>query len=156
MSGGRSWMLAHGIDPRLYEAWVEMRRRCRDPKHISYPNYGGRGIQVHSWWKTFTNFAADMGPHPGKGWSLERRHSDQDYQKNNCCWANATQQTRNRRFTKLTADQAAEIRRRYTPGSRWQPTTAHQLALAKEFGVSKASISLIVRKESWVNVPQCC
>lgn len=29
-----------------YVSWIEMRRRCTNPKRSNYPNYGGRGITV--------------------------------------------------------------------------------------------------------------
>lgn len=36
----------------LYRRWYGMRQRCNNPKDISYPNYGGRGIRVCEEWDT--------------------------------------------------------------------------------------------------------
>lgn len=154
MSSRRAWCVKRGIDPRLYYAWVEMRRRCRAVNRATSPYYVAKGISVVSSWNIFSAFSADMAPHPGKGWSLERKNNSQGYSKKNCVWANPSAQTRNRSFTKLSEQDVVEIRRRYIPGSRWYKSPAHQLLLAKEFGVSKAMISRIIRREDWVNVRQ--
>ena len=37
------------------------------------------------------NFLADMGKHPGKGWSIDRRNHEGDYEPLNCRWATQTQ-----------------------------------------------------------------
>lgn len=49
---------------------------------------------------------------------------------------------------KLTEQQVREIRGRYAAGDR-------QTALAAEFGVTQANISVIVRGEGWKHVPVC-
>lgn len=46
---------------------------------------------------------------------------------------------------KLTAEQVAEIRRRY------QPRIVSQYALAREFGVSRSAIGFIVNGQRWVS-----
>lgn len=35
----------------IYIVWYHMNRRCDDPKHISYINYGARGVTVCDEWK---------------------------------------------------------------------------------------------------------
>ena len=54
-----------------YEAWSAMRKRCFNPKHKAYKNYGGRGITIDPRWDDFVNFFTDMGPRP-EGMTLER------------------------------------------------------------------------------------
>lgn len=83
-----------------YRAWQNMRQRCRDPKSKDYPDYGARGIKVTKRWDKFDNFLADMGNHPGKGYSLDRKNNDGNYCKSNCRWATAVQQRKNRRVAK--------------------------------------------------------
>ena len=87
-----------------YNSWTMMNHRCYVKSNISYPNYGGRGIQVCERWRrgvgrpgeSFINFLADMGPRPA-GKTLDRINPNGHYEPTNCRWADAKDQTANQR-----------------------------------------------------------
>lgn len=74
-----------------------MKRRCDNPKNISYANYGGRGITVCPEWRdNFEAFLRDMGPRPA-GHSLDRIDNDKPYEPGNVRWATRGTQANNTR-----------------------------------------------------------
>lgn len=81
----------------LYYTWVDMIRRCYNPKREAYKGYGGRGITVcERWLNSFENFCLDMGKRPD-GTSLERVNNDGPYSPDNCKWATREEQQLNKR-----------------------------------------------------------
>lgn len=87
----------------LYETHRGMRRRCYQPAHKFYANYGGRGIKVCDRWRImpegFINFVEDMGERP-EGYTLDRIDNDKGYSPENCAWASKKSQSNNRRVTR--------------------------------------------------------
>lgn len=100
-------MSEHGVPRRIngvqrdeYTIWIELRRRCSDPKRPEYALYGAKGITVdEEWFTSFDTFFADMGPRPSKQHSIDRIDSAQGYCRDNCRWATAKEQARNRSTT---------------------------------------------------------
>jgi hypothetical protein len=77
-----------------------MMQRCFNPKHPQYADYGGRGITVCVEWRTYADFAKDMG-HSSGGLTLDRIDNNKGYCKANCRWATRVQQMRNVRRNSL-------------------------------------------------------
>ena len=122
-----------------------MRRRC-EPRHAKFQDWGARGIKVCARWQKFRNFLADMGEKP-EGLTLERRDNNGDYKPSNCYWATVKEQARNRRTTKLTDDQVAQLRAAPAMvGVRNRKSVVRELA--EEFGIS-VSYAWHVRSDRW-------
>lgn len=115
-----------------------MLTRCRNPRHNTYANYGGRGIRVHPEWIAFSVFLADVGTRPSLAHSLERIDKDGHYEPGNVRWATRAEQSRNTRqnvmitvgertqcvedWAKENGLRSATIRARLELG--WDPTIA--------------------------------
>jgi hypothetical protein len=77
-----------------YYSWLSMKARCRNTKHKSYKDYGGRGIKVCKEWDTYAGFLADMGIRPA-GTTIERIDVNGDYEPRNCKWQVSKDQQKN-------------------------------------------------------------
>lgn len=85
-------------DTQEWRSWRGARDRCNNPNTKQYINYGARGISMCARWESFENFLADMGNCPANC-SLDRVDVNGNYSPDNCRWASATDQMRNRRCT---------------------------------------------------------
>lgn len=88
---------------RLHRVWRGMHERCEYPKHVSYPNYGGRGIRVCSEWSDYVAFKQWAMSHgydpaaPRGACTIDRINPDGDYSPENCRWVSNSFQQRNKR-----------------------------------------------------------
>lgn len=84
---------------RLYRIWRGMRGRCKYDTQISYPHYGGRGIQVCLEWlnsyPAFRDWATSHGY--ADNLSIDRKDVNGNYTPDNCQWVTEKQQCNNRR-----------------------------------------------------------
>lgn len=81
----------------LYGTWLQMIRRCENPKQNHYDRYGGRGISVCEEWHDFWKFVAwsdSIGGRPD-GYTLDRKDNNGNYEPSNCRWADQATQKRN-------------------------------------------------------------
>lgn len=93
---------------RLYALWIGIRQRCNNPKNISYPNYGAKGINVCEEWENnyiaFRDWALKTGYDetlPRGEQTIERINVFLGYSPENCTWKTISQQQRNKRNSKL-------------------------------------------------------
>lgn len=90
-----------GKRSKIYMVWGSMIRRCTNPEHKYYSDYGGRGITVCGRWMKFPDFLKDMGKDWKSGLTLDRENNEKGYYKKNCRWVTWKQQQRNRRNNRL-------------------------------------------------------
>jgi hypothetical protein len=78
-----------------YNSWAGLNQRCNYPRHVSWKNYGGRGLKVE--FACFTDFLADVGPKPSPRHSIDRIDVNAGYKPGNLRWATAREQRLNQR-----------------------------------------------------------
>jgi hypothetical protein len=93
---------------RVYNIWMGMVERCRNPKRPKYKNYGGKGIRVCDEWKRFENFRDWALSHGyADNLTIDRVDSGWHYDKSNCEWVTL----------------AENVRRAHLPGHYWRSMT---------------------------------
>ena len=100
-AAARVHAVTHGLSNHpLYDVWVDIRRRCSDPRVSSYHNYGGRGISICKEWDAdflvFYNWCMSAGwVH---GMEVDRYpNNDGNYEPTNCRIATCKQNQNNKR-----------------------------------------------------------
>jgi hypothetical protein len=95
------YKVTHGLSHnKIYDTYVNMKGRCLNPDHQSYPDYGGRGITICEKWMTFEGFYEDMKIGYSDDLSLDRIDNSKGYYKENCRWATKEQQQNNTRWNR--------------------------------------------------------
>lgn len=88
----------------LYACWQDMIKRCINPKHKRYKDWGGRGISICKEWmdiESFVKWAQASGYK--EELLLERIDNDGNYEPSNCRWATMQEQGNNRRDNRFIA-----------------------------------------------------
>lgn len=72
-----------------HQTFQNMKRRCYDPNHATYCDYGEKGVRVFFGWMGrggFAEFIADVGLRPSRGHQLDRVDSAKGYEPGNVRW----------------------------------------------------------------------
>lgn len=91
----------HGLcGSRIYNIFMDMKKRCYNSNCLGFKNYGGRGIFICDEWlrnvEKFYNWSLENGY--ADNLSIDRINNDKGYSPDNCRWANRTQQRLNQRI----------------------------------------------------------
>jgi hypothetical protein len=124
-----------------YRSWQHMKNRCYNTKDALYQRWGGKGITVCERWKdSFENFLSDMGLKPSQEYSLDRNDNSLGYYPDNCRWATATEQSRNRNFKNKSSQ---------FPGVCWSKQKNKWRAVVKVKGIQKHIGFFLIEKEAY-------
>lgn len=100
---------------KIYHVWQNIKARCYNPEHISYKNYGGRGITVCKEWlddfMNFYNWSIQNGYKEEfykSGYSklsIDRLDNNKGYFPENCRWVYIKIQSYNKRTNFFTLEE---------------------------------------------------
>lgn len=135
-----------------YAALIGARERCENPRAPQFHHYGGRGIRFSPEFDPrnggVDRLIAEIGPRPARGYTLDRKDNDGNYEPGNVRWADKAEQAHNTRRTKLSTEKVAEIRRMSAAG-------VSDAQLAERFHVSRALIYRVNKGLTWVATSGC-
>lgn len=120
----------HGLyGTKEYRAWTGIKRRCCEPNHPSYKDYGAKGVRLWEGWMNDPKaFCDHIGKAPSLRHSVDRIDNSRGYEPGNVRWATKWEQGNNKTNNRWVVFQGREM-------------TLAQLAryVADECGITAAS-----------------
>jgi len=133
----------------FYTTWQNMKSRCLRKSNPKYSRYGGRGITICDAWLNIKEFAAwSLNNGWEEGLSIDRIDNNGNYEPLNCRWVTLSENSRKKRTTRVSWEQAQIIRERLISGENQQD-------LAKEYNVVPGTIWFISRNFTHVQDGIC-
>lgn len=122
-------------DSRLHDIWRQMHQRCENPSHISYKNYGAKGICVCEDWGEYVSFKEWALKHGyNDSLTIDRINSTQNYMPSNCRWVSVKVQNNNSSHCHYIT---------------YNGKTQSMSAWAEELGVSREALKDRISKLGW-------
>lgn len=141
---------------RLYGIWASVKARVHRPTSKDYPRYGGRGVTLCPEWERYEGFrdwAMANGYAPDL--SIDRRDRDGDYTPENCRWADAITQTRNRSCTlTYTYQGITDVLAAHCERAGLSYSTVHNRLRCRGWSIERAlETPATPRSERWKGLP---
>lgn len=124
----------------LYTRWLTITQRCTNPNHVSYKNYGAKGIALAENLRSFEDFKDYMMSLPNydpDNLSIDRIKGELGYEKGNLRWATQSMQLANQRTS-------GKGNNAYT-GVNWSKT--HKRWIARVYYEGKTLFSKVCRTQ---------
>ena len=85
---------------KSYRCWEQIKSRCYNKNNISYPHYGGKGIQMWDGWinspEAFCNYVEALDRYREQGTTIDRIDVSKGYEPGNLRWITMKEQQRNK------------------------------------------------------------
>jgi len=127
----------HGLARKCpeYTSWMQMKARCLNAKHKSWPWYGGRGITIaNEWIDDFKLFFSYVGPKPSPKHSIDRINNNGNYEPGNVRWATSSAQNSNKRSNRIIS-----FNGKSQTLSQW----------ARDLGINQATLGERIDERGW-------
>ena len=131
----------------LYKAWLGIKDRCNNKNGCNYKHYGARGIKIDEKWsldpvKFVNDIINTLGDRPSPIHSLDRVDNNGHYEISNLKWSTITEQSRNRRSSKLVQSDVDNIR-------EMVKNKVRAVDIARQYNISITSVYDIKNYRVW-------
>lgn len=129
---------------KIYKVWAAMINRCYNIQSQNYSLYGNRGISVCDEWKNDFKSFYDWAMKNGYDncLTIDRINNDGNYEPSNCRFISSSENSRNRRQSKLSIEKVSLIKEMINKNIK-------NVEIAKAFNVNPSLISKIKWRKVW-------